>query len=94
MFVFYSYYDGAMKRNRLILTALCPQILLTILPLLLVLVFKIDNVYLATIALLNPIVGTGDIFYTLLLLIKIPENAMVKTDTSKVFWKEKSLNTC
>lgn len=43
---------------------------------------------LVSIALLNPIVGTGDIFYTLLLLIKIPENAMVKTDTSKVFWKK------
>ena len=76
-----------MKRNRLLLAMLSPMFILTIIPVLLISIFKLNYVYLAIIALLNPIAGAGDIFYSILVLKQVPKNSLVRTDTSRVFWK-------
>ena len=89
-FVLYSYYDGTLKRNRLILAMLNPIIILTVIPVILIAVFKLNYVSLAIIILINPIGGAGDIFYSILIITQIPKNSLVKTDTSRVFWKKES----
>ena len=89
-FVFYSYYDGILKRNRLLLAMLSPFILLTVIPILLIIIFRLNYTSLAVIALINPIAGAGDIFYSILIIKQIPKNAIVKNDTSKVFWKREN----
>jgi len=89
-FVFYSYHDKPLKRNRLTIAMLSPLFILTIIPVLLIYILELNYVYLAIMALLNPIAGAGDIFYSILCFNQIPKNSIVKTDTSKVFWKKEN----
>ena len=87
-FVFYSYYDLPLKRNRLIIAMLAPLFILTVFPVLLISVLELNYIYLAIIAILNSIGGAGDIFYSILVISQVPKNSVIKTDTARVFWKK------
>jgi hypothetical protein len=87
-FVFYSYYDLPLKRDRIIIAMLAPLFILTVIPVLLISVFELNYIYLAILAVLNSIGGAGDIFYSVLIFSQVPKNSVVKTDTARVFWKE------
>lgn len=87
-FVFYSYYDLPLKRDRIIIAMLAPLIILTVIPVLLISTLEINNGYLAVIAVLNSIGGAGDIFYSILIISQVPKNSIVKTDTARVLWKQ------
>ena len=87
-FVFYSYYDLPLKRDRIITAMLAPLFILTIIPVFLISTLELNNAYLAVIAVLNSIGAAGDIFYSILIFSQLPKNSIVKTDTARVFWKQ------
>ena len=87
-FVFYSYYDLPLKKDKILTAMLAPLFILTIIPVFLISILELNNGYLAVIAVLNSIGAAGDIFYSILIFSQLPKNSIVKTDTARVFWKQ------
>lgn len=83
----YVHYDGAMSRNRLILVALVPVIVLFIIPLILMAIFPTLFTFLVSISFWGAVFSTSGMLSMNTLLYKIPPFTIIRNQGWKTYWK-------
>lgn len=84
---FYAHYAGERTRARVLLGALTPLIVLSVLPLILCVTFHLLLPTLALASSLNAAVSATDVMNALVLLYRCPRGAVVLTDQNKAWWR-------
>lgn len=87
-FLFYSYYEGAMSRNRFIISLASPFIFLSLAPILLNVVLQSKHPLWGVVTFANGIASSGDLIGIALAWSQIPRAATVKNKGWKTYWKD------
>ncbi|WAM32795.1 DUF3267 domain-containing protein [Caldicellulosiruptor morganii] len=86
--VYYVHSNEALKRNRYLLVYVAPFFILSVIPTIIMLFLNfIRNDLILLIALLNAIGSCVDIFFTILVLLQVPKEAILVNSEEKTYWK-------
>lgn len=89
--VFYAHYEGEMSRNRFLMVALTPYLVLGLLPLGWLALLNAASSSVVSlfggVSLLGSVLACGDIIGVLLLLFQIPAAAVVRNKGWRTYWK-------
>ena len=90
----YVHYEGSMSRNRFLAVLIAPYIVLSLLPLALIVMFRLTSwtpgtiVGLGWLSLLGSLLAGGDLVSVVSLLSsKIPSTALIRNNGEKSYWK-------
>lgn len=84
---FYAHYGGQMSRNRYVIIAALPLLVLTIIPLAIVVVLQLDYVRLTEIAIANGLASAGDVLSMLIVVGQVPRQSVLINSGMKSYWK-------
>lgn len=93
----YASYEGEITRERSLLAALGPFLVLSLFPLILIFIarlFEPDPRWLtglSTFSLISGVIASGDMFLFVLVLTRIPKGAMIRSQGWRTFWKPAEL---
>lgn len=88
MFGAYVYYNGALSRNRVMLISACPFIVLSISPLLASICTADVHVVIVAVSYLNGLLCGADLLNILLLVKRVPSNALVRAKGYHSYWRK------
>jgi hypothetical protein len=88
MFGAYVYYDGELSRNRVMLISACPFIVLSISPLLASICTADIHVVIVAVSYLNGFLCGADLLNILLLVKRVPSNALVRAKGYHSYWQK------
>ena len=87
-FAFYAHYSGIITRHRHILISIFPFIMLTLIPLTVVLVMKLERSYLVEIILAGGLASAGDVLTILYINKHVPRGSILINSGLKTYWKQ------
>jgi hypothetical protein len=85
--LFYAFYDGPKIRERFLLVASGPFLVLTLGPVLAAAVFGLDWPVLALVAVMNALASYGDAAAILILAWQVPRGAVVRNQGYETWWR-------
>jgi len=85
--VFFAHYEGRMSRNRFLLLFLLPVSVLTVPPLVICAVLGFKATWVAFIAALNGVFGSGDVVGAIRVFRYVPRNAVVRNRGWHTWWR-------
>ena len=85
--MFYAHYHGELSRNRLIMLALMPFLVITVLPLALAAILQWTLPWTAGISILNALLSCADLFVAALLLRQLPGTAILRNRGWVSYWR-------
>jgi hypothetical protein len=85
--LFYTHFIESVHRRRFIFSLLNPFIFLSLIPIIIILIFKINCPTMAKISLINALLSCGDLFGTLMILFQVPSKSLIKNNGWKTYWK-------
>ena len=84
---FYAHYNGKIPRNRYVIIAALPFLILTIIPLSIVAVFRPDHTYLTEIIISNGLASAADLLTIIIISLQIPRQSVLINSGMKSYWK-------
>ncbi len=85
--VFYAYYDGEISRNRFLLMAALPFLVLSVGPVALFWVVAKVHLWLASVALLNSIASCFDLLIIAICISQVPSRAVLRHHRWGTYWR-------
>jgi hypothetical protein len=85
--MFYAHYQGELSRNRLVMLALLPFLVISVFPLSLAIAFKLALPWTAGISTLNSLLACGDLYVAALLLRQLPARAIIRNRGWVSYWR-------
>lgn len=85
--LFYAHYEGIMARTRFLVTFVMPFLVLSILPILLIGLFRWPSLELAALSIVNGAAASGDIIGIMLVGFQVPASARVRNRGWRTYWK-------
>ncbi len=85
--IFYAYYQGAISKRRLMISAIAPLFLLTIIPLIICFLLGITYWAIILFSLLNALGCFIDFYGFFRLLVIVPNGAIIRRQNDKAYWK-------
>lgn len=85
--VSYSFFEGEISRNRLVISLIFPFIILTILPTIGLSFIRIKNNFLYVIIIINAVASYVDILAIFVLLLQVPKSTYIKNIGNRTYWK-------
>jgi hypothetical protein len=87
-FVFFAHYDGEVTRNRFIVVLVTPFFVLSVLPLMLLKLFGIQNQdFVFLCCAINAFCSSGDLLGVCLILFQVPRKAKMRNQSFHSYWK-------
>jgi hypothetical protein len=91
--MFYAHYEGAVSRNRFLSILAVPYLVLAWSPVIILALLSSSVpieyvVILVLVALVNSVLGAGDVFGFCLMVSQVPASACVKNKGWKLYWKQ------
>lgn len=85
--LFYAHYDAALTRERFLLILAAPFFILTVVPLAILVIARLDSPLLAAFAVANGVGACGDLLGIILVAFQIPRRALVRNKGWRSYWK-------
>jgi hypothetical protein len=82
----YAHYDGPLSRNRFIAVLIGPFVIMSVVPLLVEAILRINLTWVAVLSVVNGLAASGDIFACLLLL-QAPRTAAMRNQGYYTWWQ-------
>lgn len=89
--LFYAHYDGELPRDRFLAILVAPTVVLTVLPLLVCVAFRLDAPAVAALAVANGIGAAGDLLGVGFVLAQIPRGTVIRNKEWRSYWKPVSV---
>jgi hypothetical protein len=83
----YAHYDGHIPRNRYVIVAALPFLILTIIPLALVAGFGLDHRSLTALVIANGLASSLDLLTIVIVLRETPRRSVLMNSGMKTYWK-------
>ena len=87
-FAFYADYRGIITRRRYIFISIFPFLMLTLIPLAMVVILKLEPRYSVEIMLANGLASTGDVLTVLFIVKHAPNRSLLINSGMKTYWKQ------
>ena len=85
--VFYAHYTGELRRNRLITVFLLPIAIMSLLPLLIAMIARVDVEWLVFVSTWNAVLACGDLLGAGLIITQVPSTAIVRNQGWFTYWR-------
>ena len=85
--LFYAHYEGVMTRTRFLVTFAMPFLVLSILPIMLIGLFRWPSLELAALSIVNGAAASGDIIGIILVGLQVPASASVRNRGWRTYWR-------
>lgn len=85
--LFYAHYDGELSRNRFVAIFLAPLTVLSVVPLAIAAIARIDSPAMALLSILNALFSCGDVLGAVCLLLQTPSTATTRNQGWKTYWR-------
>lgn len=85
--LFYAHYDGIMSRTRFLVTFAMPFLVLSLLPILIVGLWRWPSLELAALSIVNGAAASGDIIGLVLVGLQVPASARVRNRGWRTYWQ-------
>jgi len=83
----YAVYTETLKKKQILLFLIMPFCILSLFPLLIMFLFKLDNQILIYFIIVNAGLSSGDIIQLPILYFQLPKNSVVRNKGWKSYWK-------
>lgn len=87
---FYAHYDGEISWYRYIVIVAAPFLLLTVMPVLIVVLFRLDYPLLTEAATANGVMSAMDLFAVIIVSKQVPRQAVLVNSGMKTWWRPTS----
>ncbi|MBN1358962.1 MAG: DUF3267 domain-containing protein [Sedimentisphaerales bacterium] len=84
---FYAHCDGMLTRRRYIVISMFPFLVLTVLPLLLVTLIRVEWRYLVEVIFANGLASAGDVLTTIIIARQAPRQSILVNSGMKTYWR-------
>ena len=80
-------YEGAVSRNHYVLVLTAPLLAVSLLPVAVALLVRIDSGDVVLISMLNALTSGSDVIAAMLVLVQVPAGALIRRQGDTVLWK-------
>lgn len=90
--VFYAHYLGELTRNRMLTVFLLPIGVMSVLPLLAAMIFRLEVEWLAFVSTWNAVLACGDLLGSGLIVTQVPSAAIVRNQGWFTYWRRRRMS--